>query len=117
MVSIDAKVGTCHGCQHMLREGSSDEEKEVQQRELGSGVNSTGIEDDEWMAAIDDELFEGGKERPEARSRWSRRDRTMPDVAEDRKPTEPSQEIGPLPRMQTITQQMKTPQHTVVSRK
>lgn len=63
---------------HAQRRKQRNEEKEVQQRELGSGVSSTGIEDDEWIAAIDDELFEGGQERPEARSKWSRRDRTMP---------------------------------------
>ena len=36
------------------------EEKLAQQRELESGVSSTGTEDDGWMFTIDDELFQGG---------------------------------------------------------
>ena len=39
------------------------EEKQAQQRELESGVSSTGMEDDKWMFAIDEELFEGGRSK------------------------------------------------------
>ena len=39
------------------------EEKQAQQRELESGASSTGVENDEWMSAIDEKLFEGGQSR------------------------------------------------------
>ena len=39
------------------------EEKETQQRELESGASCTGVENDEWMSAIDEELFKGGRSR------------------------------------------------------
>ena len=39
------------------------EEKQTQQRELESGASCTGVENDEWMSAIDEELFKGGRSR------------------------------------------------------
>ena len=74
------------------------EEKLAQQRELESGVSSTGMEDGEWMFAIDDELFEGGrskvrKTRTQKRMERQAHDRTTAG-AEEEEPLEPGGEIG-----------------------
>lgn len=74
------------------------EEEETQQRELESGVTSTGVEDDEWMAEMDDDLFEGGHERIRQTRSQKRRERQAharaTDVAEDEEQTAPNQEGG-----------------------
>ena len=74
------------------------EEEETQQRELESGVTSTGVEDDEWMAAMDDDLFEGGHERIRQTRSQKRRERQAharaTDVAEDEEQPAPNQEGG-----------------------
>ena len=62
---------------HAQRKQQQCEKKLAQQRELESGVSSTGMEDGKWMFAVDDELFEGGRrcgiQGP--RSKW--KDRLM----------------------------------------
>ena len=48
---------------HSQRKQQQCEEKQAQQMELESGVSSTWMADDEWMFAIDDELFKGGRSK------------------------------------------------------
>ena len=74
------------------------EEKLAQQRELESEVSSTGMADDEWMFAIDDELFEGGRSKvrkTRTQKRMERQAHAKTTVgAEEEEPLEPGGEIG-----------------------
>ena len=89
------------------------EEKQTQQRELESGASCTGVENDEWTSAIDEELFEGGRSRvwkTRSQKRMERQAHARATAVAEEEPLEPGGEIGLAahPALEIGADEMKT---------